>query len=143
GANFGNGNPAYIYGTQGKLITNAYAVAIGSGHACGVMAQLDCSGGTLTSGHIACLICSVQDSTNTSIRSMSGIYIEAPTYGSGGGISAAIAVTGSLSNFLDISGAGAAVSAAAGTTQAATGAKKIGVLIDSTQYYLLAVTAFS
>ena len=46
----------YIYGTQGKLVTGANTVVGTTGYFAGVMAQVDASGSTLTSGNIAGLV---------------------------------------------------------------------------------------
>ena len=98
----------FVYGVQGKLImTSSSSCDVGSGHVCGVLGQMDISGGTMTSGHIACIIASIQDTTNTARTTVNGIYIELPTYGSGAKMNSAIQVNGGASYMLDMSGCNA------------------------------------
>ena len=91
----------YMYGVQGKLTLGTSDALTGSSyHYCGVMAQMDISAGTLTSGHTACLVCSVQDTSN-SARALEGIYIELPTYGSGASMNSFVQGNGSATYGLD------------------------------------------
>lgn len=53
--------PIYGYGTQGKAVLDGRTIAAGSGHICGVMAQMSANGTTVTNGHVATLICSGQN----------------------------------------------------------------------------------
>jgi hypothetical protein len=57
---FGNGGSAYLYGTQGKVIGGTGTINVGSGYVTGVLGQLDLTGTTNTSGHIAGVISSIQ-----------------------------------------------------------------------------------
>lgn len=50
------GSGVYLYGSQGKLISGTGTIDAGSGHIAGVYGQLDLTGGTITSGHIAAVI---------------------------------------------------------------------------------------
>lgn len=50
----------FLFGVQGKTILSGATVAVGSDHIAGVYAQLDAASATLTSGHIAALIASIQ-----------------------------------------------------------------------------------
>ncbi len=91
---------SYMYGVQGKLVMGAHALTGASSHYCGVMAQMDISAGTLTSGHTACLVCSVQDTASVA-RALEGIYIELPTYGSGASMNSFVQGNGSATYGLD------------------------------------------
>lgn len=92
---------SYLYGVQGKLTLGSSDVLTGgSFHYCAVMAQMDLTNGTTTSGHTACLVCSIQDSSST-VRPVQGIYIELPTYGSGASMNAFVQGNGSASYALD------------------------------------------
>ena len=94
---------SFIYGTQGKLILGASAeLDIGSAHACGVYGQLDISAGTCTAGHIACIIASIQDSSNTARAVVDGIYVECPQYGSGGEVNSVLKGFGSVAVGIDL-----------------------------------------
>jgi hypothetical protein len=70
-------NSGYFYGTQGKITGTGGTIAIGSDYYCGILGQLDVAGMTLTSGHIAPVIASWQNtggSTPTSVGNL--IYAE-------------------------------------------------------------------
>lgn len=99
----GNVSASYLYGVQGKLITNNKSLTTGSSHYCGVMAQMDVSSGTLTSGHIACIIASIQDTGNATALNMDGIYVELPTYGSGSTTNAVLRANGGTECIIDAS----------------------------------------
>ena len=64
----------FYYGTQGKLIADGATIVAGSGHVCGLYAQLSLSGSTITSGHVAGLIVSGQNWPGSS--GIHGIYVE-------------------------------------------------------------------
>ncbi len=64
----------YAYGAQGKAILDGVNVTAGSGHICGLLAQISGSGMTATSGHIAALIVSGQSLPASSNLNM--VYIE-------------------------------------------------------------------
>lgn len=66
--------------------------------------QIDISGGTTTSGHIACVIASIQDTTNTARTQVNGFYAELPTYGSGAKMNSVLQGVGGASVGLDFSG---------------------------------------
>jgi len=70
---------AYLYGVQGKAITNA-TTWTGTALA-GVYAQIDITGGTITSGHVAALQANIYGANSGTIP-MEGIYIES----AGGGV---------------------------------------------------------
>jgi len=44
---------AYLYGTQGKIITGTNTIDVGSAYVTGVFGQLDLTGATVTSGYVA------------------------------------------------------------------------------------------
>jgi len=76
------GAGTYLCGVQGKLVcAGSNTIASTNGHVCGVYGQIDISAATTTSGHIACLIASVQDSTGqgTDRTFVDGIYVETPS----------------------------------------------------------------
>ena len=50
----------FTYGVQGKMVGAGSTIVAGSSHVCGVLAQMDLAGTTVTSGHIAPLIVSGQ-----------------------------------------------------------------------------------
>jgi hypothetical protein len=96
----------FAYGAQGKLSCGAgTTIAAGSGHVCGTMGQIDISGATTTSGHIACLIASIQDTTNSARPAVDGIYVELPAYGSGAKMNSVLKGFGGCSTIIDVSGA--------------------------------------
>jgi hypothetical protein len=96
---------SYVYGTQGKLtLSTGSSLAGGSQHYCGVMGQLDLSGGTTTSGHIACIIASIQDTTSTERTAVDGIYVELPAYGSGAKMNSVLKGYGGAKYGFDLSG---------------------------------------
>uniref|UniRef100_A0A6M3XTP7 Uncharacterized protein n=1 Tax=viral metagenome TaxID=1070528 RepID=A0A6M3XTP7_9ZZZZ len=75
----GNNTGGYLYGAQGKAITGAYSFA-GTVLA-GLYGQIDVSGGTITSGHVAAIQANIYGANSGSIP-MEGIYIES----AGGGV---------------------------------------------------------
>lgn len=95
----------YIYGTEGKLSCGAgSSINAGSDHFCGVMGQIDISGLTSTAGHIAPIVASIQDTSNTARDQVNGVYVELPTYGSGAKMNAALQATGGATYALDFNG---------------------------------------
>lgn len=53
------GSGVYLYGTQGKLSSGTGTISAGSGHIAAVYGQLDMTGGTVTSGHVAAVIADI------------------------------------------------------------------------------------
>lgn len=53
------GNDVFLYGAQGKVISGTGVIDAGSGHVAGMYGQLDLTGGTTTSGHIAAVIADI------------------------------------------------------------------------------------
>ena len=146
---------AFIYGVQGKLIggssggISSTSIDVGSSHVCGVLGQLDLSNCTTTSGHIACLIASIQDTTSTARTQVNGIYVELPTYGSGAKMNSVLQGNGGATYYLDMGGANAdylvcmpatgLTPYSAGTGSA--GAGKIKILVGSTPHYINTYTS--
>jgi len=65
----------YFYGVQGKSILDGATVNVGaSDHCCALLAEMSANGTTMTSGHVAILICSGQNLPSSSI--VDAIYIE-------------------------------------------------------------------
>lgn len=148
---YGSIATSFIYGTEGKaILKSGSSVADGSAYVAGVVGQLDLSGGTTTSGHIACVIGSIQDTTGliAGRAVVDAFYAECPAYGSGGGINSAFKGYGSTNYVFDFSGIHAAsglfllpaVGSSGFTTAAATGlstltsAGYINIVIGSTTY---------
>ncbi len=141
---------AFLYGVQGKFImgttggTGSTSISVGSSHVCGVLGQLDISNGTTTAGHIACIIASVQDTSSTLRTQVQGIYVEAPTYGSGGGINSILQGNGGATTILEMAGVNSsfflAVPATGQTcwsaTNASTDAGKIAIKIGADTRYI-------
>jgi len=88
---------AYLYGVQGKAITNA-TTWTGTALA-GVYAQIDVTGGTITSGHVAALQANIYGATSGTIP-MEGIYVE---HAGGGVINSLINLFGKSTYVFDIS----------------------------------------
>jgi len=63
----------FLYGAEGKL-TVAGTLNNGSGYATGLLGQLNLSGATVTSGHVAALIANIQFPITSSL--VNGIYVE-------------------------------------------------------------------
>ena len=128
------------YGVQGKLITNANTIAAGSNHVCAVMAQVDYSGATLTSGHLACLVASVQNSgAAINATAFDPIYIEAPTYGANNWVNSYINMYGSSKYVFAFGGFDPTVVAVAASDT--TISKKLKILVNSTPYYIALTTS--
>lgn len=66
-------NSGYFYGAEGK-VTCAGTVVLGSDYLCGLIGQLNLSGATLTSGHIAAVIANIQNPITSAY--LDGVYIE-------------------------------------------------------------------
>jgi hypothetical protein len=138
----------FLYGAEGKLVVEASSIVnIGSGYACGVLGQIDIShGGTLTSGHIACVIASVQSGSSLigANGQVNGVYVEAPAYGSGGGINSILQGVGSVNTVFDVAGVSAATLftlASSGhtpylTSVATNGEGKIEILLNGSPAYI-------
>ena len=50
------GTGGFLYGTQGKIILGTGTLNVGSAHVAGLYGQLDMTGGTTTTGHVAAVI---------------------------------------------------------------------------------------
>ena len=110
-ANIPNGgviSGGYLYGAQGKLVCGTgTTINGGSGHFCGVLGQADLSGVTSTSGHIAPVISSIQDTSSTARPAVNGFYAELPTYGSGAKMNSVLQGNGGCTYMLDMLGVNA------------------------------------
>lgn len=80
GVNVGSG--VFLYGSQGKLITGTATIDVGSGFAVGLFGQLDVSGATLTSGHIAAVSGDIFGFNSGSNSYVDMVYVQA----AGGGV---------------------------------------------------------
>jgi len=87
---------AYLYGVQGKAITGANTWT-GTALA-GVYGQIDVSGGTISSGHVAAIQANVYGANSGTIP-MEGIYVE---HAGGGVINSLIQVFGKSTYVFDI-----------------------------------------
>ena len=97
----------FIYGTQGKIVSGTgTTIDAGSGYVTGVLGQMDISGATTTSGHIAAVIANIQDSSNTARSTVNGIYVETPLYGSGALFNSVVQAIGAFNYGFDLSGVG-------------------------------------
>ena len=95
----------FLYGAQGKISSGTgTTIDAGSGYVGGVVGQLNISGATTTSGHIAPVIASIQDTTNSARPAVNAFYGELPTYGSGAKANAVLQGTGGVTTDLDFSG---------------------------------------
>ena len=96
---------AYLFGVQGKLVCGTTTtLAVGSGHACGLYGQIDISGASTLTGHVAAIIASVQDTTSTARTALNGIYVELPAYGSGAKANSVLQGYGGVVSGLDLTG---------------------------------------
>ena len=69
-------NSGYFYGVEGKVVCPG-TVVLGSDYLCGVLGQLDWTSMTPTSGHIAAVIASLQNTSgSTPTAVLDGIYVE-------------------------------------------------------------------
>lgn len=94
----------FLYGAEGKVVLGSgSSVDVGSGYVCGAIGQLDVSAGTITSGHVAPLIASLQAGATLLNPNINAIYAEVPPYGSGGGANSFLQGFGSVSAGLDFS----------------------------------------
>ena len=123
---------AYLYGAQGKAITGANAF---SGTAlAGVYGQIDVSGGTITSGHVAAIQANIYGANSGTIP-MEGIYVE---HAGGGVINSLIQLFGKSTYVFDIaSNTHNNVSTTGTATAGATGWIKVNI-DGSTRYIPLA-----
>lgn len=102
----------FLYGAQGKLVAGSsggvgsVTITAGSAHVCGVLGQLDISNCTTTSGHIAPVISSIQDSSGTARTAVNGFYAELPTYGSGALMNSVLQGVGAANYGFDLGGIG-------------------------------------
>ncbi len=140
----------YIYGTQGKMILTATSTLnSGSSHYCGVMGQIDISGGVTTAGHIACIVASIQDTTSTARTTVNGIYVELPAYGSGAKMNSVLQGYGGATYMLDMASVNAdylVIVPASGLTpyssgNASTGGGKLAIKVGGTTCYVNAYTS--
>jgi hypothetical protein len=105
--NLGGGAQNYAYGTQGKIVSGTgTTIDVGSGHVAGVLGQLDISGATTTSGHIAPVISSIQDSSGTARPAVNGFYAELPAFGSGALMHSVLQGVGAANYGIDLGGIG-------------------------------------
>lgn len=105
--NLGGGAANYAYGTQGKIAAGTgTTIDCGSGHVAGILGQLDISGATTTSGHIAPVISSIQDSAGIARTTVNGFYAELPAYGSGALMNSVLQGVGAANYGLDLGGIG-------------------------------------
>ena len=128
----------YFYGAQGKAITGTATINIGSGDFAGVYGQLDVTGGTLTSGHVAPLesnLFGATTGTHGSALPIDQLYME---HAAGGVIRDAIHIFGKMDYLIDFesnSDLGYAVSTTCQPGNiSTTGA--IRILVDGTAKYI-------
>lgn len=95
---------SYLYGTQGKIISGTGTIDVGSGHVAGVYGQLDFTGGTITSGHVAAVIADIFNPSSNGAM-VDGIYVEQVT---GTLINSVIKAVCAATYFLDIEDYGGA-----------------------------------
>lgn len=93
------GSGTYYAGTQGKAITSTGVVDIGSGYFAGVLGQVDVTGGTVTSGHVAPLIGNTFGFNSGTSTVLYNLYLEAA---GGGVIQAQINTFGKATYWVDI-----------------------------------------
>ena len=101
---------SFLYGTQGKLVMAAgSSLDIGSGYACGLCGQIDITNGTMTGGHIAAVIASIQDTNNAHTNTqVNGVYVEVqPSVGGSGYVNSILQGVGSVVSCLDFAGVAA------------------------------------
>lgn len=90
---------SYLYGVQGKLITNAATIDCGSGAVCGLYGQLDVTGGTLTSGYVTPIASNVYGANSGAFAAVDGIYVE---HAGGGVINSLVRLFGKSTYVFDI-----------------------------------------
>ena len=108
--NSGHITGGYLYGVQGKIVCGTgTTIDVGSGYVTGAIGQMDISGATTTSGHIAGVISNIQDSSNSARPNVDGFYAETPLYGSGALFNSVLKAIGAFKYGLDLSGVGGMV----------------------------------
>ena len=128
----------FTYGVQGKLVGAGATIDAGSSHVCGVLAQMDLSGTTVSSGHIAPLIVSGQTLPASAYVNM--VYFE-----SGGNKINAAEQFNVAANFLwDINNFESCgiITTPSGATHSGN-LRTIKVQIDGATYYILAAAVIS
>ena len=128
----------FTYGVQGKMVGAGSTIVAGSSHVCGVLAQMDLAGTTVTSGHIAPLIVSGQTLPASAYVNM--IYCE-----SGGAKINAAEQFNVAANFLwDINNFESCgiIATPTGATHSGN-LRTIKVQIDGATYYILAAAVIS
>lgn len=127
----------YAYGTQGKFVSGANAIASGSGHVCGLLAQMDLSGGSVTSGHVAPLIVSGQSLVASANVNM--IYLES----GGNKVNAAMQFNVAADYLFDINNFESCGIVATGAATAGANIKKIKIMVDGVPKYFICADDWS
>ena len=121
---------SYLYGAQGKAITGANAFT-GTALA-GMYGQIDVSGGTITSGHVAAIQANIYGANSGTIP-MEGIYVE---HAGGGVINSLIQLFGKSTYVFDIASNTHDNVSLTATLAAVTGKGYIKVNIDGSTRYI-------
>jgi len=139
------GSGVYLFGTQGKIVAGtSTTIDVGSAHVAGVYGQLDISGATTTSGHIAPVISSLQDSKGIARPAVNGFYAELPAYGSGALMNSVLQGVGAANYGIDLGGIGGMTelitmpSSVAGSSNGSGADVYIEVLINGVKARLVA-----
>ena len=128
----------FTYGVQGKMVGAGSTIVAGSSHVCGVLAQMDLAGTTVTSGHIAPLIVSGQ-------MLPASAYVNMAYFESGGNKINAAEQFNVAANFLwDINNFESCgiLATPSGATHSGN-LRTIKVQIDGATYYILAAAVIS
>ena len=126
----GGNTGGYLYGAQGKATTGANAFA-GTVLA-GLYGQIDVSGGTITSGHVAAIQANIYGANSGSIP-MEGIYVE---HAGGGVINAFLQCFGKSDYVFDVSSNTHTQMSTTGSAGATASKGWLKVLVDGSPRYI-------
>lgn len=127
---------AYLYGTQGKLITGSHTINIGSAYAVGVFGQLDLTGATVTSGYVAGVASDIFGVTSGTVA----VDMFYGQHAAGGTINSYFRAYGKATASFVIDTNGGASASSTGTSTTESG--RIKVIVDgATRYIPLYTTA--
>jgi hypothetical protein len=135
---------AFAYGAQGKIISGANTIDVGSSMVYGVMGQLDLSGTTVTNGYVAAVGADIFGVTSGTVAA----DLFYGQHAAGGTINSMFRAYGTASYVFQFDAPGAVAVSTAGTGAgecAQTGgvvfAKAIPIKVDGTNYWIPICTA--
>lgn len=121
---------AYLYGTQGKIITGSNTIDVGSSYVAAVFAQYDATGATITSGY-NCAVAADIFGVSSGTKAIDMFYGQ---HADGGTINAYLRAYGKATTVFEFDTNGGAQ---AGTTEStATAAGFLKVIVDGATRYI-------